>query len=300
VVNPSLRYNQMILLGRGKAFHFSAAPPADIHADRYLLSPDPDEVVSAVLAHAVAGRFDTFTRLIDLMRRSDDGVLWGDCAMLFAHAAPYSALRDLVDAFAPVLFQGDDVVTQQWISEILCGSGGLWAVPHVLKAFRLNRMRERYFAVPLCLSRLLEHERGPIADGPPVLPRADDLPDWFEVPAVYDDNAFEACVMARHAELRALVPDPERSAVWEGRPLSLPHVAVDAAARIEEGEDTEDIVIARLQLEAATGTDLSNWYHDHLLMNLNAAASLEALIDSGMLAGFETGRRYFFGRTIPD
>jgi hypothetical protein len=285
---------------RSKAFHFSALPPSDIRGNKYLGSSDPMDVLNSVLANVMVGDFTHFSKLIDLMKQFDDGAVWGCCADLYAYAAPYSALHDLIDAFQSVLFRGDDIVTQGWISETLCESGALWGVPHVLAIFRLNQSRDKYFATPTYLSRMLEEEREEIANGPPVLPRTDDLPEWFDVPPVYDDRTFEQQVMERHAALSAQVADPNRAAVWEGRPLSLVYVAEKTLARILEGEDTDDITRGRLLLEATTGQDLSDWYVDSLLANLTAAAGAETLLESATLRAFEPGVRYFFGRRIPD
>jgi hypothetical protein len=300
MVDKTASYDHMILLSRAKAFHFSSTPPADIRSFRYLNSTEPREVISAVLANAVHGDFTQFDRLAELMKQSDDAVVWGDCAKLYTYVAPYSALRKLVDSFGPVLFQGDDVVTQQWISEILCLSGGLSFVPDVLTIFRRNRERDKYFSTPMYLSRMLEEEPFDIADGPPVLPRTDDLPAWFDVPAVYDDDTFEQRVMGRHAALCAMVSDPRWATVWEGRPLSLQEMAHKALARIEQGQDIEEIALARTWIEAATGQDLSDWYSDCLLQPLNAAASVESLLESRALEAFTPGYRYFFGRKIPN
>lgn len=300
MVDGPIPYDHMILLARAKLFHFSRPPPEDLHRARYLDSSNPGEVTSAVLANAIRGDFSHFDRLAELMKRSDDAVVWGDCAMLYAHAAPYSALHRLVERFRPELFASDDVVTQQWISEILCLSGGLSFVPDVLAIFRRNNERDRYFATPMYLSRLLEEERADIADGPPELPRTDDLPPWFDVPPVFDDDAYEQRVLARHAVVCASVAEPGRATVWEGRPLAMGETARKALARIEEGVDSEDLSIARIWLEAATGRDLSDWYANGLLMELHAAASLQSLIESQELQNFTSGCRYFFGRKIPD
>jgi hypothetical protein len=133
-----------------------------------------------------------------------------------------------------------------------------------------------------------------------VLPRTDDLPAWFDVPAVYDDDTFEQRVMGRHAALCAMVSDPRWATVWEGRPLSLQEMAHKALARIEQGQDIEEIALARTWIEAATGQDLSDWYSDCLLQPLNAAASVESLLESRALEAFTPGYRYFFGRKIPN
>ena len=292
------RYDHQILLARSRAFHFSAPPPLDIRGDRYLWSSRSEDVTHAVLANAMEGDFRHFSRLIDLMKSSDDGVLWQECSLLLSHAAPYSSLHDLLDAFSGEL-HGDDVVTQQWISEILCRSGALWSVPEVLRLWRLNQERETYFAIPTLLSLMLEDQRAEIAKGPPVLPRTDGMPEWLGLPVTYDDDRFAEIVLSRHATLWNAVADPAQLAVWEGAPLSLPRVAERALALIEQGEDVEEIAIARTQLEAATGEDLSDCYSEGLLRNLTAAAHIETLVESGVLQRFVDGRRYFFGRAIP-
>ncbi|NVI96655.1 hypothetical protein HV824_00755 [Myxococcus sp. AM009] len=106
--------------------------------------------------------------------------------------------------------------------------------------------------------------------------------------------------MQRYLDLCEKVAEPGRASVWEGEPLSLTRIAEKARARIEGGEDTEEVAIARAWLEAATGEALSHWYREHLLTNLSAGASLDTLIASGALQRFEPASRYFFGHKIPD
>jgi hypothetical protein len=146
----------------------------------------------------------------------------------------------------------------------------------------------------------MEPERAEIAEGPRVMGRTDDLPEWFDVPRIYDDKAFEELVMGRFEALRVQVQSPDRVTFVEGEPITLTRVAEKALARIRTGEDVEEIAIARTWLEAATGKDLSDFYRDGLLQNLRAAAMMESLLESGILDDFEPGVRYFFGRRIPD
>jgi hypothetical protein len=300
MVDTQARYDHLILLSRRRAFHFNGRPPDDIRTDKYLFSRIPDEVISSILARAQTGDFTQFSRLIDLLKSSDDAVVWGRCAMLLSYAAPFSALHALIDAYRHELFETDDVVTQQWISEILCRSGALWSVPVVMRIFRRNHLRNKYFATPRYLSRIVESRPGEIADGPAIMPRTDDLPAWFDVPPVYDDDTYEELVLRRYAAIRDQIQGFERLAFNEGEPLNLARIAERALTRIGVGEDTEEIAIARTLLEAGTGKDLSAFYQNGSLQNLKAASEVEFLLDSGELTEFEPGSRYFFGRKIPD
>lgn len=300
MVDTKRSYDSLILLERGRTFHFNGPPPVDLRTSNYLTSSKPDEVISAVLACAQQGDFSQMWRLRDLMKRLDDGVVWGRCATLYAHAAPFSALQDLIQAFSHELFEGEDISTQGWITEILCRSGALWCVPVVLRILRRNSHREKYFATPRYLSFLMEPERGEIAEGPRVLPRTDDFPSWFNVPEVYADDQFQALVMARYEELRAQVRYPDQAAFVEGEPLTQAHIAERALVRIRAGEDVEEVAIARTWLEAATGADLSDFYDNGVLQSLRATAATESLLESGALNDFESGLRYFFRHRIPE
>jgi hypothetical protein len=294
-------YNQRPFLARAYAFHFSTPPAADLRSLSYLASSDPADVTAAVLVFAQGGDFSHFSRLIPLMKQFDEVKVWAECSMLFSYAAPSSALRALLRAFSDDIFERKDAVTQQWIAEILCNSGLLWCVPEVLRSFRANEQRDEYCSTPISLSYMLESERGEIADGPALKPPPEPWPEWLEyLPKVYDDDAYNSIVMARYEELSAGVEDPERTAVFEGEPLSLQEIAHNALRRIAAGQDIEEIAIARTILEANTGVDLSACYKETLLDRLGAAATIEVLLDEGVLTDFEPGTRYFFGHRIPD
>ena len=300
MVGSTARYDSLILLPRVRAFHFNGPPPKDICSVKYLQSNNFDEVISAVLANAQRGDFSHFSRLVDVMQKTDDGVVWGRCCELFAHAAPFSALHDLIDAYSELLFKSDDIVTQQWICELLCLSGALWSIPEVLKIFRMNKQRDQYYSVPRYLSFLLEADRKEISEGPPIVPRTDTLPEWFDVPIVYDDDTFERIVLERYEILCSQTIDINRTAIWEGELLSMKQIAKNAHIRINMGQDIEEIAIARALLEATTGEDLSAFYKDALLRPLSASACVETLFETCILDTFEPGTRYFFGRKIPD
>ncbi len=289
-------YDHLILLPRDICFHFRVPPPADIASSKYLDSSDPAEVIAAVLASARLGDFSHFTRIINLMKANDGASVWDDCSMLFSYAAPFSALRELLDAFDNEIVERKDAVTGQWISEILCSSGALWCVPEVLRILRFNEERTKYFSAPQYLSFLLEEERGEISFGPPVLRK----PDWFDfLPDTFDDDEYDRIVMSRHAELCNLVADPSVAAFYEGEPLLLENIARKALHRVTTGSDIEEVSIARSILEANTGVDLSGFYRNANLSPLSAAALIESLLEDGELTRFEPGHRYFFGHRIP-
>lgn len=292
-------YFRYTFLSGGRGFHFSAPPPPDLRTARYLASRDAEEVLCAVLAFAQVGDFRHFDVLTQLMKRERNADVWGACAMLFAYAAPYSAIRRLLDEFSDELYQQADPVVGQWVTEILSGSKGLWTVSEILRLLRLNRRRGEYFSAPRYLSFLLEEERDEIAQGPPLLPRLPEDPDWWDPPPRYDDDAYETLVLAR-CSMVAMRTSGSETAIFEGEPLSLERVAARTLARTRAGADIEEVAIGRMILEANTGRDASSIYTDGRLRPLSASAFLEELLEDPSLSDFEPGQRYFFRHRIPD
>lgn len=293
-----LEYYRYTLLSGGRGFHFSAQPPPDLRTARYLASDDPEEVICAVLASAQVGDFRHFEALTALMKRERNADIWGACAMLFAYAAPYSSIRRLIAEFSAELYERPDAEVGQWMTEILSGCKGSWTVPEILRVMRHNREREQFFSAPRYLSFLLESERGEIARGPSLVPRAAEDPEWWDPPPRHDDDTYEQRVLARHAQVLLATGRPE-DAIFEGEALSLTRVAERTLARVRAGDDTEEIAIGRMIIEANTGLDASSMYSGGLLQPLSACAFLEGVLEEPWLGTFHIGSRYFFRHQIP-
>ncbi len=299
-------YTESLLLERGPGFHFLHPPPADIRDPRYLVSPEPREVIAAVLAHARAGNFGAFDHLLRLMLRDEAAWTWNACTNLLSYAAPFSTIRKLVRAVLTEAPTPPDPGTRWYLCRILSGCKGLWAVPVILDVYSELRAPEQADLIPTYLSYLLEPTRGPIADGPPALPAPEPpAPTGFTTEEVvrYDLEGFRAAVLARYTELRAVVGagTEDRTAVFEGEPLSLDRVARRLLGRLRVGEDADEIEIGRMIFEAHTGVNCAAFYKPlGPLQPLAAAAIVEDYLESGDAARFEPGVRYFFGHRIPD
>jgi hypothetical protein len=297
-------YTAHLFMALGTAFHFTDPPPDDILDPRYLERGDPDEVLAAVLAHAQIGSFAPTDRLVDLMKREDDALVWIGCRTLLAYAAPARVLRRMIAELEGLI--DDDPCTAWWISAILGTSGCLWAAPEILRLHTRvqDRGNDRWVpdSPPLSLSAILEAEMGEIASGPSVVPQPDE-PPWFEPEPVYDHEAYHRLVCARIDEVRARCPEPEHDALFGGELRDLRRIATRLLERLRTGSFVSicggaEIEDARMILEASTGVDLRGFFCDTRLQTDEAIALVEELLRTGTLDRFRPGARYFFGHEI--
>lgn len=306
--NPS--YRESLLLERGSGFHFASPPPEDFFTEKYLEGSNPKEVIAAVLGNARAGNFGVFDHLLRLMQRDDSALTWNACTNLLSYAAPYSVIKRLLESFHEEVYVRHDGGTQSYMCRILGGCKALWAVPVILDIFSLVKDLGRRDYIPIYLSYLLEEERGPISDGPPIAKNAEQktgesFSEFFsdEEAVEYDESAFRSAVLTKYTEIRdSLVGANEaRVAVFEGEPLSLKKVALKLLARLQTNEDTEEIEVGRMILEGSTGLNCAAFYQRHgRVQPLAAAAVVEEFLESDEAAKYEDGVRYFFGHRIPD
>jgi hypothetical protein len=301
-------YYEATLLERGTGFHFSADPPPELGRPQALLSDDPIVVISATLLQARAGNFEVFDHLLRLLRHNTNADVWNACSNLLAYAAPSSVLRKLLALFHEELYVARDGATQQSCCQILAASKLAWAVPVILDIFSLVKDRNRFGTMPFYLSLLLEMERGPIAEGPPPVIKQtageQPLDHLFDEDQIeYDELGYRNAVLGKFTEL--LPPEAESEArdiaILEGEHLSLTRVAENLLRRLAEKKDIEEVEVARMTLEAATGINCSAFYKPQgRLHPLTAAALVEDFLEGGKAAQYEDGVRYFFGHRIPD
>jgi hypothetical protein len=295
-------YYRRLFLPSGTGFHFGAPVPPDLASSRYLEAADPEDVICSVLAHAQQGRFEPCSRLLELLVAHDDADVWGSCATLLSFAAPRSILRQLVPLAERLQVERKTDAPLQWIGETLARSHEPWTVPVVLRLFERIRAYDRYMALPVHLSLLLEPEPAEVDAGPRRL-RAPDEPDWYEPPPAWDVLDYIRKVERRHTEVIAMLPNPDSSCVFDGELLSLRRVAARALIRVNESRESQlRIAEARMLLEAYTGEDFRGFYDadQNQLRPLAASARLEAFLQSVSPDRFAPGVRYFFGHRIPE
>lgn len=291
-------------LGHGVGFHFLAPTPGDMRAQQYLESDDPEEFLCSILAHAQEGNFGPVRRILDLMRRNDDWLVWYGCSKLLAHAAPQSVLHEMLELFSADI--SERAHTGKWMALILGSSGCLWAAPEMLRMFYLHppprTLREitGQWYIPDYLSLLLEPRPARIGDGPAVVepPKDPDWPSWYEPDPTYDDDGYREEVMQRYQGLCARVADREKSAVCKGEIFSLRYLAQSLAAELPERPDHiyADDETWLDTLEAYTGLDMTS----HPQTAKEALIRVEQVLQYPALDTFEPGIRYFFGHRIPD
>jgi hypothetical protein len=295
-------YYRKLLLPAGTGFHFGAPIPPDLASPRYLQAADAEDVICSVLAYAQQGRFEPCTRLLDLLVQHDDADVWGSCSTLLSFAAPRSVLAQLVPLAERLRIERKSDAPLQWAGETLARCHEAWVIPVILRLFEQIRAYDRVMALPVYLSMLLETEPAEIDAGPRRLRDPDD-PDWYEPPPKWDVPGYVRMVEQRHLDVIAMLPNSERSCVFDGDLLTLRGVAMRALGRVNETRENQlRIAEARMLLEAYTGEDFSGFYdeHQHRLRPLRASARLEAFLQDDTPERFTPGARYFFGFRVPD
>ena len=296
-------YYRRLFLPGGAGFHFSGSVPSDLASLRYLQSTDPEDVICSVLAYAQLGQFAPCSRLLELMALHDDADIWGSCSTLLSFAAPRSILQELVPLAERLRTQQGSDAPLQWAGETLARSHESWVVPAMLRLFEQIQSYDRYMALPVYLSLLLESEPGEIDTGPRRIRDPDD-PDWYEPPPAWDIAEYVRLVEARHTDVIVSLPNPADSCLFDGELLTLRQVAVRALDRVNRTSESHlRLPQARMLLEAYTGEDFSGFYEMNdrslRLLPLHASARLEAFLEGGTVDRFLPGVRYFFGHRVP-
>ena len=296
-------YLRQTFLVMGDGFHFSMPPPPDIVEDRYFKSADPWEVLGAALARLQGGDFAAAEALPPLLARSQDALVWVGATLLLGYAAPWPLVRQVAEF---MIARRDESAIQHFAPEMLEGTMGAWAVPFLLQLHEaaFPPPGDRPAIIQGCLSRLLEPQAGTIDDGPEAVLELD--PDYPDEPRTEYITAYRTA-RYRDQVLEARVALVERLgtdtlAIAEGDVFSVEATAVRLLDRLRNEPDRSGrLDFERMRLEATTGLDLRKLYsRDYSLQRLPAMAVLEDFLESGQAADFEPGRRYFFGKLIPD
>jgi hypothetical protein len=289
-------YRGLLLAGRS-GFHFNVPVPTDIASERYLNSSDPEEVICALVARAQIGDFGYFQQLTSLLLTTEDADIWYSSITLFSYAAPRSAIVELMNASLQGPCATPENVLHAFLIELLTNAGAGWAVTTMLEWLEHDADRQRHAEASYNLSMMLEKNRDEIADGPPVVPQPKEH-DWYDPPPIFNDKAFYELVRSRAAEVIAPMRDPSRWSLFEGELLNLEAIARRLCRRINE--ESEELDKSMMILAAATGVPFEGFYRNGRLQPLNAMAIVEGLLESGNLARYEPGVRYFFGHRIPE
>jgi hypothetical protein len=307
MTNPNERaewtYLDRTFLSMGNGFQFSSPPPPDIAHDRYFNSSDPWEVLGSALARLQAGDFGAAGALSGLLSRSDDGLLWVGATLLLGYAGPWSLVRRVAEQ---MMLRREEVAIQSFVPEMLEGSMAPWAVEMLLQLHEASfpPPTDRTAIIRGCLSRLLEKEAGTIDDGPEETLELD--PDYPDEPrteyiTTYRTDRYRDEVRAKQVALVDRL-GTDTLAIAEGDVFSVERTALRLLDRLRDEPDRSGrLDFERMRLEAATGLDFRELYSKkYHLQRLPAMAVIEDFLESGQAERFEPGRRYFFGRPIPD
>jgi hypothetical protein len=244
-----------------------AAPPgSDLATDPWLLW-------NVAFQQAKRGVFDRIPELIDVRRRDLHPILSRLCVTLLGDAGTTSCFA----ALHGYLSTGVDYEMTIDFAGALCLRGLLADAPVLLRAFVSLADIKDAAIIPVYLSDLL----GGLPSDPA---------------RFVSVNEYCDVVMARY---RQLVEElgTERIFVLEGKAYGVVPLARSILERLREPHFRP---VLRRRFEASTGIDCTNFYRDHTLQPLAAAAIVEQFLESPAAKEYETGVRYFFGQRIPE
>ena len=229
-----------------------------------------------VLASAKNGDFSGAERLLDIY--DDAGwLLSGACAELLGDIgsrALFERIRPVVTAILDPMYSVD-------LGCSLAIGGHLSSVPALLETLGKIAEFEDAPALIQMLSVMLEPEPGPLGD----IDRLDDIDTYA------DDVRLQADALAARLGTTDAV-------VMFGDLFSIDKLV--AATRRSLTNNGLFNTYLRHKLEATTGFDFSGFYENGSLRPLRALAVIEDFEDTGKLARYQPGRRYFFGHPVPD
>ncbi|PSM30557.1 hypothetical protein [Haliangium sp. UPWRP_2] len=262
-----------------RGFSFTSPPPAELRADRHLESANPWEQLLCVTLQAQAGDFRHADRLVRLAMSESDSHLRDSAITVFGLCAPSIQLTRMGD-----VFHHPDYDTRLEAYAAACLTGSL-AVAELLAEQRTQVRGYERERVMDHLNSMLEPE-----DSEPVL-----------IDSPLPDAAFVATVREMTQALRKLYGD--QPAIFHGEPLTVEKLAAAIASLCaqDEPEQYGGIIAQLLSLiEAMTGVPYAGCLDDDCDPVLPAIShTLNSLRQSGLLAGLQPGRRYFFGHLIP-
>lgn len=279
----------------GYGFHFSAPPPSDLGDRQNLRASNPWIVLSCALLRLRQGDFGVFPALIDAWLQHDDLLVALDVGVLFAHAAPMSAMGLLRQVYTDEMLAKHPELVRQYC-ETLCGTLVPTYLDTVLAWYvKIHDDSVRY-EVPWDLSNVWEDEPGVIHRG------AISVPDPQYPPPFEQDYIDYASYEQRVRDVAARVDSSARY-VLGGAPFSVLRLAKRMLAHAHAGEDSPRTSLERMVFEANTGISCRGFYTDEdvpKFQPLEAMAVVEDFLDNPRSQRFVDGQRYFWGHPIPD
>jgi hypothetical protein len=257
-----------------------------VSSDDPELRANPDRLLwlrlQDIVNEAKSGEFSNLPAVLDLYDEASTAVFGYVASRVLGDAGTGACFGRMTDELANTAEVSPGKIFHY--CDAFSTHGALSHVPLILREYlALRRRRIDAGSLLIDLSWLLEEDWGPIADKP----AAEELPDYERlVMARYE------CLRETHGAVDALLFNGEG---WSVR--SLARLFLDQLGK----EEVPHIPMFHLRrkFEASTGIDCTSFFRDKKFQPLVAAANLEAFLESGELAKFEPGVRYFFGHRIP-
>ena len=288
-------------------YFYAQQPTIELTSSETLTSSNPWIVLASILEHAKKGDFTKIPYLRTLFHTSK--VLGPDRASI--HLTGDAGLGGDLLALQTLLEEGPDHL-RAYAAEASVLSGQLWLVPYMLEAWKSVKSRAHHETIGFAISSLLEMSGGNIAAKAGSYRLPADTTSRLEGfkqrsmpirPADSDEkdpDSFESIVIDRLNELR--FKHAEGVALWQGQPVNVRALA-DQMYNLVRNTSALSIhglfIRMRHKFEAVTGIDCSECYQNGILQPLRAAALFESIFETGILAQYEPGVRYFFNHRIP-
>jgi hypothetical protein len=268
-------------LGHTTGFTFASPPPEQLASDAYLTSSNPWERIVCVVLQAQEGRFDNVEKLIDLATSTKDAEVGVAAVRVFCHAAPGTSLHLLERVFGHSDY---DIRVESYTGAGLTCDPVV--IPMLLPVLPLRKEDERGY-IAMSVAELLD-----------VAEDADDkLIETYE-----DIDAFTS----RARDMMSVIASRlgPRTAIRFGEPLDVRRLVslIREFCVREDNVDMGGVISDLLSIfEAMTGTPCVGCStEDNAPIVPQIASVLNRFNMAGVASKFASGRRYFFGRAIPD
>ncbi|QRK12584.1 hypothetical protein JQX13_22675 [Archangium violaceum] len=235
------------------------------------------------------GDFSRVEELLEIYRKTEDGVLRATIRTLLGDAGTFSCFQQMREELEAERKTQDKMALYYYrdkasaYCDAFVNWGFLDAVPVIVDHYitlRLARIKDvDYF--PIMLSLMMEREWSLLAVEPP----EDALEEYLGLVM----HRYEA-LCAQYGSGNVLV--------FNGELASVKYFAHRLAHDLGPARRAE--VDLRRRFEASTGIDCHDMFVDKVFQPLAAARIAESFLNSPDAAKYEDGVRYFFGHRIPD
>lgn len=242
-----------------------------------VLKEKPWYSVLIAISKAKKGGVYDVNRLLEIADKEISGILDKVCSQVFGDMGSDSCFQELIR----IISTNENYDFTFQVCEALVTRGRLRDVSILLNALDANKDIRDAVIIPVYIRRMLDFGDYSFS----VDPKADGLKIYRKS---VESRVMMLCDHFGNDEV----------CIWRGDIFSIERVAhwtMDWAPN----KALPFPMDVRRRLEATSGIDCSQFYHEGIFQPLAAMALAEKILDSNLIEDLKPGNRYFFGHQIP-